>query len=684
MVLEIELAERLKPEPPTPEELECMRKLEPGDYEVYSEKLNMISLEAREIFTRIGISSMLHSGDMAVGIYTPEGDMVTAICGTYLHSVTAQIPIKFIMKYWKNNPTVGVREGDIFYCNEAVYGGIHNPDQIALMPIFFKGELIAWSAAAAHQPETGATEPGGMPVSAKSRHHEGMKLTPIKIGENYQVRDDLLEMMANMISRAPRMQVVDVRARATAADRVRIRVQELAASKGVDFLRGLFRKMLVHAEEGVRKRIEGWNDGTYRHVVFADTVGFDEGLLRICLTVRKQGDRLILDFSGTSPENEGSYHAFKHIVIAHSAVYLYGYPFHDFPISSGMFAPMDYIVPRGCILNANVDAAISCSPIICCTIWSALSVCFAKMMYDSTERPLVTAFVSANGEGYMAGGVNQWGVPVAEIRAFPLNTWGGGARSDMDGVDCHGFGFSPWGKAPDVEDVENEYPDLHLFQRVLPDTGGFGKYRGGAGITGAYVVHHTPWFAYMSISKESKIQVHSGVFGGYPGPTHPGIQITGSNVKQMLQSGDNAVPSSVYELITERAIQGDYKIEHNVRPTRVLLNGDVFVVNSAGGGGYGDVLERDPDMVMADIRNRHITDWVAQNIYLVAYNPQTLKVDFQETGRLRAQERADRLRRGKPFDEFEREWLQKKPKDEILKYYGSWPDAEKVREVMRI
>src|SRR3989304_4672555 len=220
MVLEIELAERLKPEPPTPEELDSMRKLEPGDYEVYSEKLNMISLEAREIFSRIGISSMLHSGDMAVGIYTPEGDMVTAICGTYLHSVTAQIPIKFIMKYWKNTPTVGVREGDIFYCNEAVYGGIHNPDQIALMPIFFKGELIAWSAAAAHQPETGATEPGGMPVSAKSRHHEGMKLTPIKIGENYQVRDDLLEMMANMISRAPRMQVVDVRARATAADRV--------------------------------------------------------------------------------------------------------------------------------------------------------------------------------------------------------------------------------------------------------------------------------------------------------------------------------------------------------------------------------------------------------------------------------------------------------------------------------
>ena len=72
-----------------------------------------------------------------------------------------QIPIKFILKYWRDNPTVGVRPGDIFYCNEAIYGGIHNPDQFAIMPVFHGEELMAWCVVGAHQSETGGNEPGG-------------------------------------------------------------------------------------------------------------------------------------------------------------------------------------------------------------------------------------------------------------------------------------------------------------------------------------------------------------------------------------------------------------------------------------------------------------------------------------------------------------------------------------------
>lgn len=101
---------------------------------------------------------------------------------------------------------------------------VHNPDQVIMMPLFHDGTLLAWAAAAAHFSETGATEPGGMPVRTRSRHDEGMKLPPTRIGEHYQFWRDLLEMMENYMSRSPRTFLIDLRARVSACDRVRVRV----------------------------------------------------------------------------------------------------------------------------------------------------------------------------------------------------------------------------------------------------------------------------------------------------------------------------------------------------------------------------------------------------------------------------------------------------------------------------
>src|SRR3990172_4883497 len=187
----------LKPDPVTKEELAGLEKLEPGDYEIFSERLNMILAECKEVFMKGGKSNWVISGDLIVGLHTAQGDLVSACLGTFIHSVTAQNPIKYIMRNFKDNPRVGVHEGDIFYASESTYGGIHNCDQLAFMPIFHKGELIAWASAGTHMAETGGIAPGGMIPYAKSRYEEGMSLTPIKIAQNYQLKDDLIEMMVN-------------------------------------------------------------------------------------------------------------------------------------------------------------------------------------------------------------------------------------------------------------------------------------------------------------------------------------------------------------------------------------------------------------------------------------------------------------------------------------------------------
>ncbi|MGH9292056.1 MAG: hydantoinase B/oxoprolinase family protein [Acidimicrobiales bacterium] len=678
------VAEGLRPVPATDAELSAMDELEAGDYEVYSEMLTIIAQEGKEIMTKIGISAMLHSGDSVAAIYTPKGDLVTAVLGTYLHCVTGQIPVKFILKYWRSNPTVGVCPGDVFYCNEAIYGGIHNPDQFAIVPVFYGGELIAWSVVGAHQAETGGSEPGGEITTARSRHDEGMKLTPIKIGERYQLREDLLKMMENFISRAPRMQVTDVKARVSAADRIRMRLEELAARRGSRFLSGLFRRMIVETAEGARARIREWNDGVYRHIVFLDTTGADFGLIRVPLALRKRGERITIDLSGTSPEHEGSFQALAASTRAHCAVNLYSFPFHDFPISAGMLEPIEFVIPHGTILDPDPEAAISCSPLAASAVFPLLAVCFSKMMFDSAQRELVCGFAASNSSAPMISARNQHGARITDFMGYPLNAWGLSARSDEDGVDVFGFPHCPWGKQPDVEDVENEFPVLHLYERMLPNTCGYGKYRGGLGAAIGFVTHHVPYTVWTSTIKESKIPTHSGLFGGYSQTVVPGIRVVGTDVVEKMRSGAPDIPRDDLELLKDNTLGGTLIVEHQTRSALVMHRGELLCASTQGGGGYGDVLERDPEAVVDDVRKGVITAWVAEHVYRVSYEPDTFTVDREETARWHEQERATRRARGKPWKEFCEEWAQLRPAEEALKYYGTWPNAEPNREVIRI
>jgi len=108
-------------------------------------------------------------------------------------------------------------------------------------------------------------------------------------------------------------------------------------------------------------------------------------------------------------------------------------------------------------------------------------------------------------------------------------------------------------------------------------------------------------------------------------------------------------------------------------PTR---EGDLVVGGTGGGGGYGDPIERDPSLVMRDLERGVISHWAAKNIYRVAYDEKRLIVDQEKTILLREQEREDRKNKGKKFEEFEREWSKKRPGDETLEFYGTWPESK--------
>jgi N-methylhydantoinase B/oxoprolinase/acetone carboxylase alpha subunit len=675
--------EWVKPNRVTSYDLDCMTEVQPGELEISEEKLNSILDEVREIFIRSGVTSMLRSGDLIVGIYTANGDLAAASCGTYLHAITASIPIKWVIDRYLQDPTVGIREGDAFYCNEARFGGIHNPDQMAFMPIFHDSELIAWSCALVHQPETGAVEPGGMPILARSRYDEGMKLTPIKVCENYEMKRDLLDMMVNFIGRAPRMQEIDARARVNAANRLRIRVQEIAAARGACFVHGLLRKLVVEAETAARKRISRWPDGTYRANIFADTIGREPGLIRGSLAATVRGDSIEFDFSGTSPENDSSYNAFPHIVAAHAAIYVFAYPFSDLPVSNGTFAPFDWKVPEGTCFNASEDAAISNSPTLLSIVMSLMPLVFSKMMFSTTDRLQVGAPNGNMGSEIVWGGPNQYGVPVADLDAVTLNNEGQGARSDMDGAPAYGFPWCHAGRSPDAEDFESEYQFLRLYHRLREDSGGFGMWQGGAGIETALVVRHVPSVSFMSIGKSAYCSVAVGLFGGYPSASNPGVWVRQSGLWDRLQHGEQA-PHSTADLLAAWNELGQVLLEHPNRPTRTAQNGDIIVQMAAGGGGYGDVLERDPNSVLGDVKAGLITAWTAENVYQVRFDHETLALDLAATEAARQAERQARLTRGKPWDEFTSEWNELRPAPEALRFFGRWPDGMPEKPIERI
>jgi hypothetical protein len=156
----------------------------------------------------------------------------------------------------------------------------------------------------------------------------------------------------------------------------------------------------------------------------------------------------------------------------------------------------------------------------------------------------------------------------------------------------------------------------------------------------------------------------------------------GALLKQMKE-GDPDLALDLREMLEKRSGEGDWTFEMVARGPKVFEEGDLLFGFSGGGPGYGDPLERDPQIILEDLKKKIISDWTARNIYRVAYDAERGKLDAEKTREQRDAERKARLARGKSFAEFEKEWSKLKPPDEILQWYGSWPDAKPLGPVFR-
>ncbi len=427
---DLDIRDRLRPEPMTEREKACQAGLDDLSLNIFSHKMATTAVECQELLNRLGASTGARWGDSGFAFYTAAGDIATCSTGIYFHAFLQQIPVKYVLKHWRDNPSVGVKPGDAFFCNDPLYGGVHAPDMMVFVPIFHEGELTAWAGAVVHSGECGAQDPGGVTPRSTNRYEEGLHIPPVKIAENYVLREDILNMFANSV-RDPRTLLVDIKARMAACRRGEHRMLEIVKDRGVDFVVGGLRRMIEVASQAAHRRLESLPDCTVRQVVFLDTVGTADGLLKLSLTLRKQGGRLTMDFTDTSPEVPmHSVNTFPHTIVGKSSVYLCNYLFPDLPVNSGLLEVIDWNFPPGIFLNPNPEAPISLAPYAMSVFNLAFSLACAKLIYgERGDHAVAPWFNSFNMPVY--GGLNQWGEPVADVFS-EINAGGTGGRPHGD------------------------------------------------------------------------------------------------------------------------------------------------------------------------------------------------------------------------------------------------------------
>ena len=620
-------------------------------------------------------------GDLVTGIYTNSGDLaMIAPHGIIAFAACCFYPIKFIIKYWVKDPTVGVKEGDGFIHNDARYGGVHNTDQSMMLPLFWKGEIICWLSSTIHEGENGACEPGGMPAAAESKYDEGIKMSPFKIVENFRLKRDLVTFLQNSV-RDPKLQLEDMKVKLHAVLRLRERILAILEEFGKEALIGTLRVHLEDVETEMRRRIRELPDGTTRVLQFMDSSLRENAMQKISLAITVKEDRLIMDFRGTAPQFMNR--AVNTNIASFKAALCTGLlqnVWPDLPHTMAVLSPIEILSDRNSIIDAEgeMPQAMSLMPMFkACVAWT---IPMSKFNYSLPVRySAIIASQYDQAATFIYGGLTQHGDVTGNFCA-DINGNGQGARAHADGEHSVSPVFGFMCDSGEHEISEEDTPIIRLgAQRLARDRIGWGKYRAGLGYEQIATARGTAMWGFMTGCEGSKFPSAQGLFGGYSCPSYQLMKIKGINVFKVLEENPKAVEVfDIVDLMNEQPIEGGVYSSNDMGMTFELCNeGEIYMICQGSGGGYGDVLERDPALVMKDLAEDLMSHENARDIYRVVYDEASLVVDEAATALLRAAARRERIARGRPFDEFCGDWVTAAPPPG-LPYFGSWDDPKTI------
>jgi N-methylhydantoinase B len=621
-------------------------QLDPVKFEIFAHRLWEIGEEGRLALQRVTASPIVaQGGECMSSFYAPDGTMILACSGHLRFAAATSDAIRKLVEWFGEEP--GIFDGDQIFQNDPYTAGAHTYDQMVVKPIYYEGELIAWTASSSHTADVGGPLRGG----ATEIFHEGIRILGLKVVERGHFREDVFQSIVQQC-RDPDYVGLDLKSRIAANNVCALRYLQLVAKLGRDFVVAAGQKLIEDAERLARTRLRSIPDGTWTARSYGtrpDRKAGGAGVYQVVARLTKRGDELEMDFDGSSEQSDNDLNSTLPNTVAHVAIAVTNTLFWNVPWSDGKLAPVRLKVPEGSILHCRYPAACSHGPRVGTAIVAAITECLSKMLYAGghLDDPNATwaGHWTAGGPGYFYGGHNREGLPTAQ-GLYDIHGSGLGAAPTRDGVHTGGHMNIPSGGISDIERIEMQYPFIYFTRSHLPDGGGFGRWQGGAGTHRICLV-----FGTQDLSAEYKPyggvpEFAFGLFGGYP-VGYGGERVLYETPPDLLERlGSGRYPVTVEAIRDEgwgvpRVPQG--------APPRVALPEHWLVADFVFcGGGYGDPLDRAPALVARDLRIGLISQRAAETIYGVVVHRSTGTVDAAASEQRRAEIRQERLSAGAP------------------------------------
>jgi len=529
----------------------------PVTVEVVRHAVLAIAEEMSVIVMRSARSPLLkEAGDLSSALTDARGRLIAQGKDIPIHLGVMAFTVK---EFLRRVPRRELREGDVYYLNLPEVGGNHLPDVKAIRPVFSRGRLAAFAISLAHWADIGGAVPGSYVPWASEAYQEGLRIAPIKVFDRRGPTRAFDFIMSNLRGREEREG--DCLAQYAASEAAARCLAELFERYGTRTILACFDRFRGESEAQMRAAIRTIPAGVYAGEDWVDDDGHEDRPVPIRVSVTVEGDHATFDFAGTGAAVKGPVNTTSYV--ACSAVYysLKALVAPDVPGNDGCYRPIAVTVPPGTILNPPPDAPV------------------VGGNHETSQRVVDACFKAlapALPDRITAGGPTTSGLLLFGTRVdgrwrilYEVHGGGEGAGARRDGGHAVRVHMSNVMNTP-TEVIETEYPMEVLRHALRPGSGGTGMHRGGAGLVRAYrVLSETT----LTTMLERRVIPPWGAFGGGDGQP---FRIT------LERSG------------TRRDIKG--------KETVRLEPGDVVLIETSGGGGYGDPAARPNDLRTRDRR----------------------------------------------------------------------------------
>ncbi len=575
-----------------------MRSVDPITLEVVCEGLIAIVREMRATVIRASYSPVIWDmDDFSCALFDAQGQMVAQSEDHPGHVLPMPWSVRCALEDFEGD----LRPGDVVLLNDAYRGGTHLNDVTMLCPLFDGGELFIFPAVRAHWADVGGGAPGSYSGLNTNIYQEGVRIPPIKIVEEGRLNRAAMALLLNNM-RLPEDRRGDFEASLGACRVAEARLGRLLAKYGRKTVLDCIALNLDRSERRLRARIATLPAGEYvyeDYLEFYPEDRFDPVLMRLTLTIA--GDEIVADFAGSNPQVAGVVNSTLATTGAGVLVAVKAVLDPEGPINHGTFRPIRLRAPEGSIVDVKLDAPAGAHGEVRKRAVSVMLGALAQVVPELVSGDLCgTSFPNA------IGGRDER--RQRDYVYYEAPTGGNGAFREDDGASAWGnIDFGNVRTIQSAEALESGTPLLVERSELRRDAGGEGATRGGLGF--CRELRLLEGEARYSVLSDRAVLPPFGLSGA--GPAAP--------VRVSLRRGGVEREFATPGKVTGHPIEA----------------GDVVIMESAGGGGYGDPLARDPERVRHDVLAGYVSPERARAGYGVVLTPHG-DVDAAATQTLRA------------------------------------------------